>query len=227
MGVVSRHPYSPACLDAINTYYGRGDIPIGMLHKGKTPEEANMIRVPATRTRSDGSFVYPHDLTDGKDAPEATGLLRRVLSKEKDGTVVIVQVGFSTNLARLLDSRADDSSPLDGRALVKRKVRLLSIMGGAFPEGKPEYNIETDVPSAKKLLSEWPTPIVASGYEIGNKVVYPASSILKDYGYVADHPWLSLIANTRKCLTTGPCGTRRRRFTPCARLRLAFRRAAR
>jgi inosine-uridine nucleoside N-ribohydrolase len=175
-------------IDAMNTFYGRGDIPIGMVHNGKTPEEANMIRVPAARTRSDGSFVYPHDLTDGKDAPEATGLLRRVLSKEKDGAVVVVQVGFSTNLARLLDSRPDDSSPLDGRALVKRKVRLLSIMGGAFPEGKPEYNIETDIPSAKKLLAEWPTPIVASGYEIGNQVVYPASSILKDYGYVADHP---------------------------------------
>src|ERR1041384_4766537 len=26
MGVVSLCPYSPACLDAINTYYGRGDI---------------------------------------------------------------------------------------------------------------------------------------------------------------------------------------------------------
>jgi inosine-uridine nucleoside N-ribohydrolase len=175
-------------IDAMNTFYGRGDIPIGVVPNGKTPEDANMIRVPAARTRSDGSFVYPHDLTDGKEAPEATGLLRRVLSKEKDGAVVVVQVGFSTNLARLLDSRPDDASPLDGRALVKRKVRLLSIMGGAFPEGKPEYNIETDIPSAKKLLAEWPTPLVASGYEIGNKVVYPASSILKDYGYVADHP---------------------------------------
>src|SRR6185436_18639293 len=30
MGVVSRFPDSPACLDAINTYYGRGDIPIGV-----------------------------------------------------------------------------------------------------------------------------------------------------------------------------------------------------
>jgi purine nucleosidase len=175
-------------IDAMNTFYGRGDIPIGVVRNGKTPEDANMIRVPAVRLLSDGTFVYPHDLTDGNDAPEATGLLRRVLSKEKDGAVVVVQVGFSTNLARLLDSQPDDASPLDGRALVKRKVRLLSIMGGAFPEGKPEYNIETDIPSARKLLAEWPTPIVASGYEIGNKVVYPASSILKDYGYVADHP---------------------------------------
>ncbi len=175
-------------IDAMNTFYGRGDIPIGVVRNGKTPEDAKMIRVPASRTRPDHSFVYPHDLTDGKDAPEATNLLRRVLSKEKDGAVVIVQVGFSTNLARLLDSAADDASPLSGRALVKRKVRLLSMMGGAFPEGKPEYNIETDIPSARKLFAEWPTRIVASGYEIGNQVVYPASSILKDYGYAADHP---------------------------------------
>src|ERR1041384_871135 len=33
MGVVSLYPYSPACLDAIDTYYGRGDIPIGV-YKG-------------------------------------------------------------------------------------------------------------------------------------------------------------------------------------------------
>src|SRR5215510_4863950 len=33
MGVVSRCPHSPACLDAINTYYGRGEIPIGV-YKG-------------------------------------------------------------------------------------------------------------------------------------------------------------------------------------------------
>src|SRR5579872_7192194 len=82
-------------IDAMNTFYGRGDIPIGVVRNGKTPEDAKMIHVPAARTRPDGSFVYPHDLTDGKDAPEATTLLRRVLSKEKDGAVVIVQVGFS------------------------------------------------------------------------------------------------------------------------------------
>src|SRR4029077_19547409 len=133
-------------VDAMNTFYGRGEIPIGMVRNGKTPEDSNMIRVPSERKRPDGSFVYPHDLIDGREAPEAVGLLRRVLAREKDGAVVIVQVGFSTNLARLLDSKAD-------AALVKRKVRLLSLMGGAFPAGKPEYNIETDIPSAKKLFS--------------------------------------------------------------------------
>jgi inosine-uridine nucleoside N-ribohydrolase len=61
-------------------------------------------------------------------------------------------------------------------------------MGGAFPAGPPEYNIKTDIPSAQKLFAEWPTPIVASGYEIGEKILYPAASIFHDYGYVPDHP---------------------------------------
>jgi purine nucleosidase len=175
-------------IDIMNTFYGRGEIPIGMVHDGKTPEDSNMIRLPAERKRADGAFVYPHHLVDGREASEAVGLLRRVLAREADGAVVIVQVGFSTNLARLLDSKADEASPLSGVELVKRKVRLLSIMGGAFPDGKPEYNIQTDIPAAKKLFAEWPGTIVTSGYEIGNKILYPAASILKDYRYAEDHP---------------------------------------
>ena len=88
-------------IDAMNTFYGRPDIPIGTVRDGKTPEDADMIRIPATRMRPDGALVFPHRLMDGREAPEAVGLLRRTLSQEKDGAVTIVQVGFSTNLARL------------------------------------------------------------------------------------------------------------------------------
>ena len=168
-------------IDVMNTFYGRGGIPIGVVRDGKTPEDSNMIELPAERKLPDGSFVYPHELVDGRNAPEAVSVLRRILAKEEDGAVVIVQVGFSTNLARLLDSP-------DDRALVKRKVRLLSIMGGAFPDGKPEYNIKTDIPAAQKLFAGWPTPVVSSGFEIGETILYPAASIEHDYGYVHDHP---------------------------------------
>src|SRR5688572_2190154 len=40
MGVVSHCPDSPACLDAVNTWYGRGDIPIGV-YKGSTLAEVH------------------------------------------------------------------------------------------------------------------------------------------------------------------------------------------
>ncbi len=100
-------------IDAMNTFYGRPEIPIGTVRNGKTPEDADMIRLPATRKRPDGKLVFPHRLLDGREAPEAVGLLRRILSQENDGAVTIVQVGFSTNLARLL---ATPGGPRSGEA---------------------------------------------------------------------------------------------------------------
>jgi inosine-uridine nucleoside N-ribohydrolase len=96
-----------------------------------------MIQVPSERRRSDGAFVYPHRILDGAQAPEAVSLLRRTLAGQPDSSIVIVQVGFSTNLARLLDTKPDAASPLVGRELVRRKVRLLSMMAGNFSDGKP------------------------------------------------------------------------------------------
>ena len=104
-----------------------------------------------------------------------------------------MQVGFSTNLARLLDSKPDDITPLDGMALVRKKVRLLSIMAGAFSAdlqagGFKEFNVVRDVNSARTVFHEWPAPIVASGYEIARAIKYPARSIEQDYDYVPHHP---------------------------------------
>jgi inosine-uridine nucleoside N-ribohydrolase len=175
-------------VDVVNTFYGRDDIPIGVVRDGKTPDDHAMIRVPAERTQPDGSPVYPHDLTDGRRAPEAVDLLRRTLAAQPDSSVTMIQVGFSTNLARLLDTPGDAHSPLTGRELVARKVRLLSIMAGAFPAGAPEFNVRVDLPAATQLFAAWPTPLVASGFEVGESILYPAASIERHYGYVAHHP---------------------------------------
>ena len=175
-------------VDLVNRFYGRGDIPIGVVHNGKTPQSNPMIQVPSKRKRPDGSYVYPHKITDGGQAPEAVGLLRKVLAQQPDGSVVIVQTGFSTNLARLLDSRGDSASPLSGRDLAAKKVRLLVAMAGNYVSTKPEFNVETDVPSASKLFAEWPTPLVVSGFEVGLAMLFPATSIEHDFTYVPDHP---------------------------------------
>jgi len=175
-------------VDLVNTFYGRADIPIGVVHHGKTPQSNPMIQGPSERKRPGGSYVYPHKITDGSQAPEAVGLLRKTLAQQPDGSVVIVQTGFSTNLARLLDSPPDSASPLGGRELAAKKVRLLVAMAGNYVSTKPEFNVETDVPSASKLFAEWPTPIVVSGYEVGESMLFPATSIEHDFAYVPDHP---------------------------------------
>jgi inosine-uridine nucleoside N-ribohydrolase len=74
------------------------------------------------------------------------------------------------------------------RELIARKVCFLSVMGGAYPEGDPEFNIKTDIPAARKLFAEWPTPIVASGFEVGDKLLYPGSSIYSGFSWSPDHP---------------------------------------
>src|SRR5579871_4481839 len=105
--ITKDNPYAAAFVDIVDTFYGRGSIPIGIVKNGKTPGGSPMIHVPSERKNPDGSFVYPRRMALGA-APDAVHVLRRALANERDAAVTIVQVGFSTNLARLLDSPADN-----------------------------------------------------------------------------------------------------------------------
>jgi len=174
--------YAGPFIDLVDTFYGRPGIPIGTVRDGKTRDDGTYLR-PVVE-----SGFYPHTLADSQKAPDAVAVLRRTLAAEKDHSVVIVQVGFSTNLARLLDSRPDTSSMLPGRELVRSKVRFISAMAGHFPTGPAEYNVKTDVEAARKLFTGSPVPIVFSGYEVGLKILYPASSIEHDFSYTPHHP---------------------------------------
>ncbi len=176
-------------VDLVNTFYGRGNIPIGVVRNGKTPEDSRYLTEPV-KALDNGQQRYPHDLRSGKDAPEAVGLLRKILAEQPDGSVALVVVGFSTNATRLLDSPADKFSPLTGKELITRKVRVLSMMAGMFSQANrvKEYNVFIDSPAAAKIFSEWPTPLVASGFEIGQAIKFPAFNIERDFAYVKHHP---------------------------------------
>ncbi len=192
--ITKDNPHAATFVDLVDTFYRRGEIPIGMVKNGKTPDDSPMIRVPSERKKPDGSFVYPRRLDPGA-APDAVAVLRQVLAREEDSSVVIVQVGFSTNLARLLDSRPDQIGSLGGAQLVARKVRLLVAMAGHFPPAEPEYNVATDIPSAQKVFGEWPTPVVFSGFEIGQALLFPATSIERDFSWIGDHPVVDAYRN--------------------------------
>ena len=154
--VTKDHPQAAAFVDAVNTLYGYPDTPIGVVRNGAA-KEAGKFNLLADK--------HPHDLKSGADAPEAGGLIKDILAKQPDGSVVIAQVGFFTNLARLMDDA-------EAKELIAKKVKVLSIMAGAFQTVNfdtrhLEYNVKLDVPAAQKLAKEWPTPMVWSGFEIG------------------------------------------------------------
>lgn len=189
--ITKDNPYAAPFVDLVNTFYGRPAIPIGVVHNGKTPEDAAMIHGPAEQRIAAGAYLFPHRLRTGADAPEAVGLLRKILQGQPDHSVTIAQIGFSTNLARLLQTP-------NGPALVKQKVKLLAIMGGNFRESKPEYNIYTDPEAATILLSQWPTPMVLSGFEIGLAITFPYKAYLDGFRYAGAHP---ILAAARSYLT--------------------------
>jgi hypothetical protein len=175
-------------VDALNTFYGRPGIPIGFTHSGLTNDRSKFLLLA---DQKDGEALrYPHALKRSSDAPEATALLRKILSRQPDRSVVLVQVGYFSNFAALLDTAGDDASPLSGRELVEKKVKLLSVMAGNFKPNRHdlEYNVVQHLLAAQKLARDWPTPIVWSGFEIGIAVPYPAVSIQRDFAYVPHHP---------------------------------------
>src|SRR5690349_20781493 len=63
MGVSVTHKWSAPCLDVLNTYYGRSDIPIGVV-KGKGVETGSKYAETLAKE-------FPHDLQSPDDAPDA------------------------------------------------------------------------------------------------------------------------------------------------------------
>jgi inosine-uridine nucleoside N-ribohydrolase len=166
------NPWAAEYVRLVDEYYGRGAIPVGIVHDGKTQEDGLYVK----------QICELHHRRPNKAAvADAVQLLRKTLAGEPDGAVTLIQVGFSTNLARLMESKPDRYSSLNGMDLVKRKVRLLTVMAGNFAQSKPEYNVLTDVPAAQKLFAGWPTDIYFSGFEVGLAILYPASSIEHDF----------------------------------------------
>jgi len=169
--LTNANPSALPYIRMLNQFYGRGDLPVGAAVKDLKGGNGDgfMAAVLQTMHYAGGGAFDP--------APD---LLRRLLKNSPD-KVVIVESGFSTNLAALLASPADI-------ALVRQKVALVVAMAGNFAEGVPEYNIRIDVESAKAVYQRWPTPIVFSGLEVGRDLLYPAASVEHDFSWASPHP---------------------------------------
>lgn len=162
MMISSGDPWSAPCIDALNTWYGRPDIPIGMIKDAYVTHESKYTQEIAS--------IYPHDLKIAENAPGAVQLYRQVLSNQPDSSVIIVTVGYLSNLANLLQSGRDASSILNGSELVRKKVKYLISMGGDYPRGK-EWNFFQDVNATHFVLENWPTRVFFVGYSLGLKVL--------------------------------------------------------
>lgn len=182
--------YAPEYVDIMNTWYGYPDIPIGILKKEEKLNTVDMnFTTRVSLMKENGIPKYERTITNYDSLPAASALYRKLLANQPDSSVVIISVGFSTNLAALLNTSADSYSPLSGKELVAQKVKLLSAMGGSFnKEDYVEYNILMDIPSAREAFAQWPTEVVFSPFELGEKILYPGASIENDFNWTNTHP---------------------------------------
>ena len=174
--------------DAVERFY-RGPAgtfaqvpPVGMATAGSPGETSPAFVQPFQKKKPDGTPVYRKQVRSVIDTGDPHTLMRNYLEAQYDGNAIFVLSGPATNLAAAL--------AFPGlKQTIAAKVKLLAIAGGAFPNGAPEAHIQADIPAARKVLAEWPTPIVASGYEIGAVLDFPGASIDREFAAaVADNP---------------------------------------
>lgn len=153
------------CIDAINTYYGRPDIPVG-----RGPDDAPTK--PNDNLNTDHCLNierFPRDLVDVP--PTAVEIYRQVLAEQvPDDTVKIITVGFLGNIRDLLQSEPDEYSDLNGVELVSLMVDEWVAMGGQYPAGR-EYNFDQHPAATDYAVEHWPGRIVFSGGEIGDGII--------------------------------------------------------
>ena len=155
-------------LSLLNTYFKRPNIPIGVTKSDLPNRDCQQKWAEIIVAK------YSHAMAKNEDAQDAVQLYRKILSTQPDMSVTIVTIGFFTNLAKLLNSRPDQFSPLNGRELIKRKVKQLVSMAagmGSDGTGFREFNVLVDASASRKVFNEWPTPILLSGFEIGYRIL--------------------------------------------------------
>lgn len=162
------------CIEAINRYYGRADIPVGVFADSSTASDGNDVYASAIAERFPSQAAYSDSLT----------LLRKTLAQAEDGEVTLAVIGSMHTMRRLLESEPDEISSLNGRELIGRKIHSTVVMGGRFHKSWPEpivfpdgyvvdteFNIRDDIPSAYLVCREWPGELTMCSYEIGYPII--------------------------------------------------------
>jgi hypothetical protein len=168
LGVVSDTPQAPAitCIHATNTYYGRPALPVGRPREVLRPEHKYADAVAAR---------FP-SLPKPENAPLADDLYRALLAAQPDGSVTIACIGWQHQTLALLRTGPDRHSPLDGRALVARKVARFVIMGGYGDQGdhsapEPNFNAANTPGITRDFIALCPAPISFIPAELGDRTL--------------------------------------------------------
>jgi hypothetical protein len=109
--------------------------------------------------------------------------IQRVGDTSLPEAVIRNGVIFNAEAVMILSARATylaKSLDLDGvKDLYKQRVKMLVVVDSGETQ---------DVPAMRKVLAEFPSPIVFCGKEVGDALPFPGVSIDKDFAWASAHP---------------------------------------
>ena len=154
---------------------------IGMPTVGAKAEATSVLDAALLKTQSDARPAYVRTLTTVNDTADPVALIRNALSAQVDKNGAVVLAGRPSNLLALI------ALP-DGRTWATRKASVLAIAAGRFDGGAPDPTVRGDAAAFRKLLAEWPTPIVMAGSELSEAVPFPGATVETGFAWAPNHP---------------------------------------
>ena len=138
--------------------------PMGMRTSGQPGATSPAFTEPFTVKKEDGTPRYVNHVKRVLDTGDPNTLLRNYLEAQYDKNGFFILAGPATNLAAALEFRGL-------KELIAAKTNYLVAA----------LNVEADVPAAKKVFADWPTPIYSVSPDAGAAIPFPGASIDKEF----------------------------------------------
>ncbi|MDQ1473802.1 MAG: hypothetical protein QOJ99_5282 [Bryobacterales bacterium] len=165
--VVSRF-YTPGPLRNANQ-----TLPPGLALQVPLPPDPPMVKPAIERKNDKGEVQYPRSLSKITDTSLAEAVIRNGVIFNAEA--VLILSAPATYLAKTFDLQGT-------KEIYKQRVRMLVVVEAG------EGGVRQDVPALRRVLAEWPGPIVYCGKEIGEALPFPAASIERDFGWAPTNP---------------------------------------
>jgi purine nucleosidase len=165
--------------DIVANFYAAGPrlpnsnqaLPIGLAAVSPLPADSPMVQAVVNRKKNDGGPAYARTIRSVSDTALAEAVLRNGMTF--NATTVVVLSAPATWLARSLD--------LPGaRAIYQERIKRLVIV-------EPSTATQ-DAAALQKILSDWPSPIVICGSDVGEALSFPGASVDTAFGWAPLHP---------------------------------------
>jgi hypothetical protein len=155
LGVIfssNKNKYGIGVCDAINTYYGRGDLPLGRYMGTPVGDSLNHY----SKQIAVDLDTYHHDTVDS--ATELVTAYKNILETQPDNSVTILTVGHPHGLYFLMKDYT-------GLALIKQKVKEWIAMAYTGSSSIRDWNFGRNGAElyVEPLLKEWPKHVYLSG----------------------------------------------------------------